>query len=280
MDTTNAPVTPEEIVQLILEEMRAEIAPLYYSNLVRSVYHVHLAPDDLDRLRPVLSRIRDEAVRALNEELVKLNRSREPAIRLPLVKEKKKKRYEAMGEWIVEFHENTDDDARENPLIIQSAFALPKTDDEAAGMLTERITRRAADGQTTSTTRTARVSSGTVYATMEYSDDTGDHEYQMTKDQIKIGRGGVDRWVDLKLMAKKDVSREHVEIRRDPASGRFFIKDLSTLGTTVNGKRVPPSIDREGGSEVDRNVESPLPEKAKIGLAGVLFLEFKAVKSK
>ena len=45
--------------------------------------------------------------------------------------------------------------------------------------------------------------------------------------------------MDLKLKAKKDVSREHLQIRRDPASGHFFIKDLSTLGTTVNGKRVP-----------------------------------------
>jgi pSer/pThr/pTyr-binding forkhead associated (FHA) protein len=100
----------------------------------------------------------------------------------------------------------------------------------------------------------------------------------MTKDLIKIGRGSADRWVDLKLRAKKDVSREHLQIRRDPATGQFFIKDLSTLGTTVNGKRVPGSIEQVNGQDIDRNLEAPLPNKARIGLAGVIFLEFKAIK--
>jgi predicted component of type VI protein secretion system len=99
----------------------------------------------------------------------------------------------------------------------------------------------------------------------------------MTKDQIKVGRGATDRWVDLKLNVKKDVSREHVQIRRDAASGKFFVKDLSTLGTTVNGKRLAASIQQINGEDVDKNIESPLPNKARIGLAGVLFLEFRAI---
>ena len=100
----------------------------------------------------------------------------------------------------------------------------------------------------------------------------------MTRDAIKIGRGAIDRWVDLKLGSQKDISREHLLIRRDPASGKFFIKDLSSLGTTVNGKRIPASIEKVDGEDVDRNVEVPLPDKARIGLAGVLNLEFRAVR--
>ena len=98
------------------------------------------------------------------------------------------------------------------------------------------------------------------------------------KDLIKIGRGGADRWVDLKLTAKKDVSREHLQLRRDPASGQIFIKDLSSLGTTVNGRRIPSSIERVNGEEADKNIEVQLPAKARIGLAGVVFLDFRAIK--
>ncbi len=282
MTTDNEPVTPKEINDLILEEMRAEIAPMYYTNLVRSVYDVYLNPDDLERLRPVERRIREEAARALTDALSKLNKARAPMI--PLLKDRHKKaRYETMGDWVIEFHENTDDDAKENPLIIHSAFAIPKEADDRVGTLTERITKRQLDGHMSTTHRTASASDtwragGIVFANIEYEDDSGSRLYPMTKEQIKIGRGAADRWVDLKLNAKKDVSREHVQIRRDGAMGRFFIKDLSTLGTTVNGKRIPPSIQHEDGREVDRNVEVRLPDKARIGLAEVVFLEFKAAK--
>jgi hypothetical protein len=46
----------------------------------------------------------------------------------------------------------------------------------------------------------------------------------------------------------------------------------------VNGKRVLPSIQQVNGEDVDRNIETPLPSKARIGLAGVLFIDFKALK--
>jgi len=283
MDTV--PVTPEEIIILILEEMEAGMSPGYYSNLVPSVYDVHLNGDDLERLRPLESRIRDEAIRALSEKLSKLNRAGGPLLKVPLLNDKKnRKRYEALGEWSVEFHENTDDDARENPLVIHSTFPYAAGSDDRAGTMTERVIRRKADGQTTSTStqRSGNLDSkraaGIVYANIDYEDETGVHTYQMTKDLIKIGRGAADRWVDLKVVAKKDVSREHLQIRRDGDSGKFFVKDLSTLGATVNGKRVPASIERVNGEDVDKNVESPLPPKAKIGLAGVLFLDFRAMK--
>ena len=268
---------------MILEEMRSEIAPLYYTNLVRSVYDVYLNPDDLERLRPVQERIRDEAIRALNDELAKLNRNRRSKIKLPLLRDDSKKAiYEAMGDWVVEFHENTDDDSKENPLIIHSAFAMPNTADDRAGTLTQRITKRQPDGHLSTTHRAGgsetRRAGGVVFATLDYEDDSGNRSYRMTKEQIKIGRGAADRWVDLKLNAKKDVSREHAQIRRDSGSGYFLIKDLSTLGTTVNGKRITPSIQNEGGQELDRNVEVRLPDKARIGLADVVFLEFRAVK--
>jgi hypothetical protein len=279
-----AVVTPEEIIHLILEEMEAGKCPTFYSNLVPSTFNVYLLPEDLERLRPLEQRMRDEAIRALGEKLSKLNKAGEPKVKIPLVSEKKsRKRYEALGEWSVEFHENTDDDAEDTPLVIHSSFPFTSSSDDRVGTLTERVMKRRPDGQTstTSTQRMgpvdARRGAGIVYANIDYEDETGAHTYQMTKDQIKVGRGATDRWVDLKLNVKKDVSREHVQIRRDAASGKFFVKDLSTLGTTVNGKRLAASIQQTNGEDVDKNIESPLPNKARIGLAGVLFLEFRAI---
>ena len=280
-------VTPEEIVNFILDEMEAGMCPTYYSNLVPNVYDVYLYNDDLERLRPLEQRMREEAVNALSEKLSALNKAADPKLKLPLGAAKKRiKRYETLGEWSVEFHENADDDARENPLVIHSMFPVTADTEDRAGTLTERVSKRRSDGQTvtTATQRTGNIdtrrATGIVYANLAYQDDTGAHTFQMTKDLLKIGRGSADHWVDLKLKAKKDVSREHLQIRRDPSNGQLFIKDLSSLGTTVDGKRVPPSIEHLDGEDVDANIEVPLPAKARIGLAGVLFIDFKAVKQR
>lgn len=280
-------VTPEEIISFILEEMEAGMCPSYYSNLVPSVYDVYLYGEDLERLRPLEQRVRGEAVSALGEKLAALNKAAARKPKLALASPKKRaKRYETVGEWSVAFYENTDDDARENPLVIHSTFPLTAQLDDRVGTLTERISKRRSDGQTltSSTERSGNIDTrramGIVHASLFYEDDSGAHTYQMTKDLIKIGRGADDRWVDLKVNSKKDVSREHVQIRRDPATGRLLIKDLSSLGTTVDGKRVLPSIQRVNGEEVDKNIEVPLPGKARIGLAGVLFIDFKAVKQR
>jgi FHA domain len=281
------PVTPAEIIELMLEEFHAEILEMRYSHVVRSVFHVYLSGRDLRRLGPVLERTKAEGIRALNEALSALNKKK---LRIPGFPSQAK-RYEAIGDgWTIEFHENTDDDADENPLIIQSEFSqAEKTHrdaDDRIGTETVRITKRQAGGGITTTTtetiRTAnmlnRTANGTVYATFEYQDERGSQQFEMTKERIKIGRGAVDTWVDLRLHAKQDISREHVQVRLDPDTGKFFIKDLSTYGTTVDGKKLAPSIDRTGGVENDLNLEAPLPAKAKIGLAGVMTLQFRAAK--
>jgi pSer/pThr/pTyr-binding forkhead associated (FHA) protein len=286
MPQNDSLLTPELIIEMLLEEMEAGVCPTFYSNLVPSVFEIYLSADDLERFRPLERRMRDEAVRALSQKLSGLNRALEPKLKLPLSSNKKKsKSYEALGEWSIEFFENIDDDAKENPLTIHSSFPSTNEEDDRVGVLTERVTRRRTDGQsiTTSTQRTGNVetnrASGIVFAILEYEDETGRHNYQMTKDVLKIGRASEDHWADLKLKAQKDVSREHARIRRDPATGRLFIKDLSTLGTTVDGKRLPSSNHRSGG-DLDTTDEVPLPNKARIGLAGVLFIDFRVVKQK
>ncbi len=97
----------------------------------------------------------------------------------------------------------------------------------------------------------------------------------MTKNQIVIGRGGRDYWTDLKLNTLPDVSREHLRLRRDAETGEFYVKDLSRLGTSVNGEKIPSSVEYVDGDKRDKNVEVKLASPARIGLADVLFLEFR-----
>jgi hypothetical protein len=80
--------------------------------------------------------------------------------------------------------------------------------------------------------------------------------------------------VDLKLDAPPDVSREHFRLRRDAATGRFFLKDVSQFGTSVDGNRVPSSLETKNGETRDKNLEVQLPAKSVIGLADVVYLEF------
>jgi pSer/pThr/pTyr-binding forkhead associated (FHA) protein len=275
-------ITPEDIITLILDEMQAATAPSLYSNLVPNVFDIYMYADDLDRLRPLIGRIRDEATRALSSRITELNKS---GLKLPLLRDRTpRKQYEALGDWALEFHENTDDDAADNALVVVSSFPREAETTERAGTMTERVTKRRLDGNisTIETMRTADLdtkrATGILCAQISYEDQTGAHTYLMTRDTVKVGRGAIDRWVDLKLGSQKDISREHLQIRRDPNSGKFFIKDLSSLGTTVNGKRIPGSIEKVNGEDVDRNIEIPLPDKARIGLAGVLNLEFRAVR--
>ena len=96
------------------------------------------------------------------------------------------------------------------------------------------------------------------------------------KDSITIGRGGITYPVDIKIVSSVDVSREHARIRRDPKTGRFFLIDLSSLGTTLNGRHVPRGYDEVDGTKRENGAETPLPDQARIGLADTVYLQFDA----
>jgi hypothetical protein len=114
-----------------------------------------------------------------------------------------------------------------------------------------------------------------VFATLTFEDNSGHRTHAVTQSPLVIGRGGAGYWVDLRVDAAPDVSREHVRLRRDTSTGQFFLKDLSLYGTTVNGERVASSISVSGGAKRDVNLEVPLPPVARIGLADMVFLDFR-----
>jgi hypothetical protein len=276
------PATAREIILEIVRNMREGLEPLHYSTLPPAIFHVYLHPDDMERLRGILPRIVDEARRALDAELETLNRA-SIAERLKLSRRSDPKIVAPEGGWQIRLLENTDDDAAPGDIMISSELALPAKDEFGSGSMTKRIaTRRMGGVESTkqsyepSASAAPSAPAAGAFAVIEYDDHAGRKTYQMAKDEIVVGRGGRDYWTDIKLDTLPDVSREHFRLRRDQASGQFFLKDLSRLGTTINGERAPSSIEYDGAEKRDRNLEAPVPPRARIGLAGVVFLDFRS----
>ena len=277
--STATPATAREIILEIVRNMREGLEPLHYSTLAPAIYHVYLHPDDVERLRGILPRIVDEARRALDEELAALNRA-SLAEKLKLARRGEPRITAPEGGWQIQIVEDTDEETAPGDITISSELALPAKDEFGSGSMTKRIaTRRMGGVQSTKQSYepapAAPLPANTV-AVIEYEDGGGHRTYHMTKDAIVVGRGGRDYWTDIKLETLPDVSREHFRLRRDPASGQFFLKDLSRLGTTIDGQRAPSSLEFDGAEKRDLNREVAVPAKSRIGLAGVVFLDFQA----
>ncbi|HTQ53999.1 MAG TPA: FHA domain-containing protein [Bryobacteraceae bacterium] len=272
------PATAREIIQEILRNMREGLEPMHFTTLPPAIFHVYLYPDDFERLRGIFPRMRDETRRALDAEVAEMNRA-SLGERLKLSRKPGAKVEVPAGGWRVEFFENTDDEVAQGDIVIYSELALPAKPEYGGGSLTKRINTRRLSGELTTSSKIEEKLPPTqemeAYAVIEYEDNSGRQTYRMTKNQIVVGRGGRDYWTDLKLNTLPDVSREHLRLRRDPESGDFFIKDLSRLGTSLNGEKIPTSVEYVEGEKRDKNVEVKLPSPARIGLADVLFLDFR-----
>jgi hypothetical protein len=294
---TTSPATARDIILEIVRNMREGLEPLHFTTLPPALFHVYLHPDDYARLCAILPRIEDESRQALDQELEALNRV-SLAEKLKLARRSEPKVVPPAGGWQIRFFENNEEETQPGDIVIYSELALPPKAQASAGSMTKRIATRRMSGVETAAApsyEAAPAPAGTapatgapavavpavaapgqnVYATIDYDDAAGHKRYDICKDLTVIGRGGRDYWTDLKLDTLPDVSREHIRLRRDPATGTFYLKDLSRLGTTVNGQRVPSSIDFADAGKRDMNVEVALPAQARIGLAEVVFLEFR-----
>jgi hypothetical protein len=288
--TAANPATAREVILEIVRNMKEGLEPLHYSTLPPAIYHVYLHPDDMERLRAIVPRIVDEAKRALDAEVEQMNRaslSERLTERLKLARRGEPKISAPEGGWQIRILENTDEEVAQGDLVIHSELALPAKMELSAGSMTKRIaTRKLGGTQSTAQTYEPKKAEPApagpppaeegVFAVIEYEDQGGRKTFRMNKNEIVVGRGGHDYWTDIKLDTLADVSREHFRLRRDAASGQFFLKDLSRLGTTINGEAVPSSIDFSDGEKRDLQVETPVPAQARIGLAGVVFLEFRS----
>jgi hypothetical protein len=234
---------------------------LGYSILLPCLFSVYLHPDDYDRLIGVQDIIKEDARRALTARMAEWNKKgvifRRGAAR---------KEYRiAQNTWWIELFRDGDNAVPPGDVeihselndVVQPGYRGTKTTliERQPSVTSVRVVR---DREST------RRQADRVYAEIHYADDSGPQTYFVTQNEISVGRGGEGLWVDLPLYANDQVSREHLRLRRDPATGTFAIIDQSRNGTWLNGRKLP------------NGAETALPERAEIRVAEVITLSFEA----
>jgi hypothetical protein len=273
-----------DLIDAVVDNMRQNLEALKYATLAPSRYTVYLSAAEHARLEGIIPRLEAEAIRALDEELARLNRPswlRRQASWLP---GRRRPQHENAGpRWHVEFLCDTDGElAAEGDIIVHSDLVLAPDPDLGVGERTRRITTiRTGDRRTTrEQVVTAPDAAGdVVLARVRWEDNRGRHQHDVVRDSTTVGRGGLAYPVDIRVASSEDVSREHARIRRDAGTGRFFLIDLSTLGTTLNGRHVPRGVEEHEGMKRENGAETALPDRARIGLADTVFLDFEQVRS-
>ena len=285
--------TSGDLIDAIVDNMRQNLEELRYATLAPSRYAVYLSAAEHARLEGIIPRLQAEAARALDEELARRNRTswlrrRAGAVpglgRLSGLGRRRRPPLENAGpRWHVEFLVDTDGElADEGDIIVHSDLVLAPDPELGVGTQTRRITTiHAGDHKTTrkQIVGAAAPTRAAVQARLVWQDNHGQHEHDIARESTTIGRGGLAYPVDVRVASSEDVSREHARIRRDAATGQFFLIDLSTLGTTLNGRHVPKGFDDHEGTKRENGTETALPDRARIGLAGTIFLDFERVRS-
>jgi len=257
--------TGRDIILSLVENMRESREPLLYNVLVPSHYDVYLHQEDYDRLSPVFPRIREEARKALTDELARLGKKGFSL--LPGLKPKPLKHEAAEKDWYIKFHLDEDGELAPGDILIDSRLALPPAQDYGVGSKTQRTVTIRSGGETRKLKRPQEPQTqGVALAKLTYPDKDGQKaEYLMTSAEIAIGRGGRAQYCDLQLDAPADISRQHFYLRRDGETREFFIQDVSRFGTSVDGKTLAPKE------------WVKLPPKATIRLADKLVMEFESL---
>jgi FHA domain-containing protein len=277
-----------DIIDAVLENLRNNLEPLKYTVLAPSRFLVYLHPTEHARIEGIIPILEKETVRALTEELANLNRRPGWRRHVDRFFGTQPEVTNADTEWHVEFLRDPEGELQEGDILVDSELLLPAVEDLGAGERTRRVTTRhvtqrnrvGVEGEAAPPTA-ARVeiierpaTGSPVFAALRYEDNAGAHTYDIAKDSVTVGRGGLAYRVDVRIEASADVSREHLRLRHDPAIRKFFLVDLSSLGTSINGTRVPKGYEEADGSKRENGVETPLPDRARIGLADTVFLDF------
>jgi hypothetical protein len=259
---TDARLSGQAIIEQLIRNMELGRFEMAYSVLLPCIFDVYLHPEDHARLAGVFDLIAEDAKRALAARVARLNAT--PTI-LGIRRGNKGAREHkiACRDWVIEFFPDTENSVPLGDVEIHSE--LNETAQPGyRGTKTTLLEREpsVAVGRTTGPRGQAPRPSDRIYAEIRYEDDSGPQLYLINQNQVRVGRGGDDVPMDLALYSNDEVSREHMLLRRDAATGQFHITDKSTNGTWVDGKRLK------------KGIEEALPERAAIGVAEVLMLAF------
>ncbi|NLT67679.1 MAG: FHA domain-containing protein [Acidobacteria bacterium] len=252
----------KDIIVAVLDNMRQSGEPLLYRTLVPSYFDVYLHRSDYERLSGIFSMIRDECVKALDQELAALNRK---GLTVLSGLASKPPYVNAEKNWSVKFHIDEDNELAPGEILIDSRLVLPAAIEYGVGTRTQRSETLRSDGETGkfSKSQELKEEKQAVLARLSYKDSEGNVcGYEMTAPEISVGRGGRNEFCDLELDGPADISRRHFYLRQDPQTGEFFIQDVSRFGTSVGGTKLPPK-------EWVR-----LPSKTTLVLADAVTMEF------
>ncbi|HJU42112.1 MAG TPA: FHA domain-containing protein [Vicinamibacterales bacterium] len=286
------------IVLELVREMEDRLYPLFYRVLPPRAYHVYLHPDDYREIETVAPVIAADAQRALTERVDTLNRR--PRWQRALLGEQQPIEPPSAG-WEIAIHPDANSELERGQLGIVSRLAVAARPTFEGGTPTTRIARTVVTGTLRRTTTSeeatpliavaaapavpanststaeARVEAPRGFAQLAYVDEQGPHTFVMRKDVVSIGRGGSAHWVDVQITTGPRVSREHCRIRR-AGDGRFFLQDLSTWGTSVNGQRVKSYLQTSPAGQIaETGQEHELPRDARIQLADALQIDFQTL---
>lgn len=274
------PPSGRDIWHAIKSEFEANLYELPSCILPPSIYHVYLHTVDYAIVEGIVPRIVQESANALTVEVSRLND--EATRRGSHFWRRFQSNPETMlievpaGGWKVRIEPDQDGELQRGRVGVLSTLMMP-TSPEYSGTPTVRTVRSVfQDGQRTSTSVEVDTASSTrsgagvpsLGATLRYQDDTGAHEFTLHKSCTKIGRGGMDTWVDVQLVCDARVSREHCWILRD--DGRFVVQDVSGSGTAINGVALPAATRSAEGHVTAPGLAREVKSGDRIELAGVL----------
>ena len=269
-----ARISGQTIVGELIRNMELGRLEMAYTVLLPCIFSVYLHPDDYERLIGVEEHIREDATRALTALMDEWNGQKSR-----FRKGQRKEFKIASGDWWiqlfpdlegsvppgdVEIHSELNESAQPTHRGAKTTLIGREPSVTHATVMRDRAAT-APTGPVKSVTHKpapAKAAPNRVFAEIRYKDDSGPQTYFVTQDEVSIGRGGEDLWVDLPLYASDEVSREHARLRRDPQKGTFAIIDNSRNGTWLNGKRI------------ERGVEAKLPDRAEIKIAETVRLQF------
>lgn len=282
---TRAPRRPaRDVIDAILENMRQNLEPLRYSTLAPNRFIVYLHPDEYSRMEGIFPILQKEAARALTEELDGLNKRPPLLDKVNRLLRRESVPVHAAGvEWQIEFFRDPDGEMSPGDIVVDSELVIPGRPELGVGERTRRITtarvgdRTSVREQPDRAPQASGAAGAAAFARLKYEDNTGAHTFDVTRDSITIGRGGIAYHVDVRVDASADVSREHLRIRRDPQTNGFFVIDLSSLGTTLNGRKLPRGYEETDGTKRENGVETALPDTARLGMADTVYLDFEKV---
>jgi hypothetical protein len=288
MPGTVRPPSGRTILTAIRDELLLNLYPLPFSTLPSTIYHVYLHPRDFAVVEGVVPRIVEQVERALTSEVQRVNariQQRGPRVLSRLLGRPQQLAAIEIppSGWDIHILPDPDGELKPGELGIVSTLSLVQSA-EYGGTPTTRIVKSVlGGGRRTTTTSQVQHTDGpgrvpesladaSERARLTYEDEQGAHVFSMRKDSLSVGRGGSSAWVDVQVITTAKVSREHFRIRRDKG-GRFFIQDVSSWGTSVNGDPVPPAV-KSGEGVLQPGPEQELPSQARIALADALVIDF------